>query len=81
VLVLTHLNVGYRDHPLQQQFPAQAGPVAVGEGAFIGAHATLLAGVKVGARAFVAAGSVVTTDVPERSLVAGVPARVVRRLE
>jgi acetyltransferase-like isoleucine patch superfamily enzyme len=81
VLVLTHLNVGYRDHPLQRHFPATAAPVRLEEGCFVGANATILAGVTVGARAFVAAGSVVTADVPRSTLVAGVPARVVRALE
>jgi acetyltransferase-like isoleucine patch superfamily enzyme len=80
VLVLTHTNVGYRDHPLQAHFPAMTAPVLLGSGSFVGAHALILPGVRVGERAFVAAGSVVTEDVPPASLVAGVPARVVRAL-
>jgi len=80
VLVLTHMNVGYQDHPLQAHFPAQAAPVVVGQGSFIGANATLLPGIRIGARSFVAAGSVVTADVPPGTLVAGVPARAVRQL-
>jgi acetyltransferase-like isoleucine patch superfamily enzyme len=80
VLILTHLNVGYADHPLQAAFPAMAAAVTIERGAFVGANVTLLAGVTVGERAFVAAGSVVTQDVPAETLVAGVPARVVRRL-
>jgi len=80
VLVLTHTNVGYHDHPLQAQFPAQAAPVVIEQGSFIGANATLLPGTRIGARSFVAAGSVVTADVPPGTLVAGVPARAVRSL-
>jgi acetyltransferase-like isoleucine patch superfamily enzyme len=80
VLVLTHTNVGYRDHPLQQQFPAQAAPVVIEQGSFVGASVTLLPGIRIGARSFVAAGSVVTADVPPETLVAGVPARAVRTL-
>ena len=80
VLVLTHTNVGYADHPLQAHFPAVAAPVVVEQGSFVGAAATLLPGIRIGARAFVAAGSVVTADVPAATLVAGVPARVVRAL-
>lgn len=80
VLVLTHTNVGYHDHPLQAHFPAQAAPVVVEQGSFIGANATLLPGTRIGARSFVAAGSVVTADVPPATLVAGVPARAVRSL-
>jgi len=78
VLVLTHTNVGYRDHPLQAHFPASATPVVVEAGSFLGASVTVLPGVRVGAGSFVAAGSVVTRDVPPRTLVAGVPARAVR---
>jgi acetyltransferase-like isoleucine patch superfamily enzyme len=81
VLILTHLNVGYADHPLQAHFPATASPVVVETGAFLGANVTVLAGVRIGARSFVAAGAVVTRDVPPGSLVAGVPARVVRAID
>ncbi len=47
----------------------------VRRGATIGANATLICGVEVGAYAFVAAGAVVSRDVPPHALVAGVPAR------
>jgi acetyltransferase-like isoleucine patch superfamily enzyme len=80
VLILTHTNVGYRDHPLQVHFPAMAAAVVVETGAFLGANVTILPGLRIGARSFVAAGSVVTQDVPPDTLVAGVPARTIRRL-
>ena len=80
VLVLTHTNVGYRDHPLQRLFPPMAAAVVVEDGSFVGAGVTLLPGVRVGRGSFVAAGSVVTEDVPAATLVAGVPARPVRAL-
>ena len=75
VLILTHTNVGYRDHPLQQQIPRVAGPVIIRRGAFIGANATLLPGVEIGERAVVAAGAVVIRSIPRDSKVGGVPAR------
>lgn len=81
VVLLTHMNVGYADHPLQARFPALAAPVVIEDGCFVGASVTVLAGVTIGSRSFVAAGSVVTEDVPPHTLVAGVPARVVRSLE
>jgi len=80
VLVLTHTNVGYKDHPLQKHFPASAAPVRIDSGSFVGAGVTLLPGITIGAGSFVAAGAVVTADVAPRALVAGVPARQVRAL-
>ena len=79
VVVLTHMNVGYRDHPLQAHFPALAREVRVLRGSFVGASVTILPGISIGPESFVAAGSVVTEDVPARMLVGGVPARVLRQ--
>ena len=53
-------------------------PVFVGFGADIGTNATLLPGVHVGKNAIVGAGAVVTADVPDYAVVAGVPAKVIR---
>ena len=52
---------------------------SVKRGASIGSNATILAGVTIGEGALVGAGAVVTTDVPDYAVVAGVPARVVGR--
>jgi acetyltransferase-like isoleucine patch superfamily enzyme len=81
VLILTHTNVGHRDHPLQRHFPAGAAPVRIGAGSFLGANVTVLPGLTIGPESFVAAGSVVTEDIPPRRLAAGVPARTVRSLD
>ena len=55
-------------------------PTRVKRGASIGSGATLLCGVTVGERALVGAGSVVTKDVPAFTVVAGNPARVIKKL-
>jgi acetyltransferase-like isoleucine patch superfamily enzyme len=55
-------------------------PIRIGRGVWIAAGAMVLQGVTVGDDAVVAAGAVVTKDVPPRTLVAGIPARVIRAL-
>lgn len=56
------------------------GPIEIGDGAWLASRVVVLPGVRIGAGAIVAAGSVVTKDVPDNALVVGVPARVVRDL-
>jgi acetyltransferase-like isoleucine patch superfamily enzyme len=53
-------------------------PVTVGAGADIGMNASILPGVHIGAHSIIGAGAVVTHNVPEYAIVAGVPARVIR---
>ncbi|WP_162621808.1 acyltransferase [Microbacterium suaedae] len=55
-------------------------PISIGDGSWVGASATILGGVTIGAGSIVAAGAIVTADVPDDVLVAGVPAKIVRRL-
>jgi len=56
-------------------------PTLVRRGASIGSGAVILPGITIGENALVAAGAVVTADVPPRTLVAGNPARVLRVLD
>lgn len=81
VTVLTHLNVGFSDHPLQKFFPKTSAPVVFKKGSVVAASSTILPGVTIGENSFVAAGSVVIKDVPANVLVAGVPAKIVKDLK
>ncbi|MFL6649819.1 MAG: acyltransferase, partial [Sulfurifustaceae bacterium] len=66
-------------HAVSPDRPARCEEVAIGRNVWIGARATILPGVSIGDHAVVAAGAIVTRDVPARSVVAGSPAVVVRR--
>jgi len=56
-------------------------PTTVKKGASIGANSTILCGITIGEKAMIAAGSVVTKDVPPNTLVAGNPAKIVKKID
>ena len=55
-------------------------PTLIKKGASVGSSVTLLAGITVGERAIIGAGSMVTKDVPPDTIVAGNPARIIRKI-
>ena len=59
--------------------PANANPVVVEDNVLIGANAVVLEGVRIGKGAVVAAGAIVTEDVPAGAVVAGVPAKIIKQ--
>jgi acetyltransferase-like isoleucine patch superfamily enzyme len=69
---------GHPLDPVERRRQIVAAPIVVERNVWLAAGATVLHGVTVGADSVVAAGAVVTRDVPPGTLVAGVPARVVR---
>ena len=69
------------DGSLQTENDWACVPTYIEKGASIGSNATVLCGITVGEWAIVGAGSVVTKDVPPRTIVAGNPARIIRKIE
>jgi serine acetyltransferase len=76
---ITDQNHGYQDPdtPIGRQQPVNR-PVTIGSGSWLGAGAIVLPGARIGRNVVIAAGSVVRGEVPDRCVVAGVPARIVR---
>ncbi len=78
--ILTHINVGYPDHPLQKFYPTKEAAVTLKKGCYIATGAIILPGVTVGEMAVVGAGAVVTKNVASQTVVAGVPAKVIKKI-
>jgi acetyltransferase-like isoleucine patch superfamily enzyme len=73
-------NHGYKDGTRNSsEQPLDLRPVLIGEDSHIGANAVVLAGVKIGKRCQIGAGSVVSRDIPDFSIAVGNPARVIKR--
>ena len=77
-VVLATLNHGISPDERHDLFPA---PIHIGKNVWIGANATVLPGVTIGDNTVIAAAAVVTKDVPANVVVAGVPAKVIRKTE
>lgn len=73
------------NHPLspkgRREKLSQVKPVVIGNDVWIGGNCTILPGVTIGSNVVVAAGAVVTKDIPDNCLVAGVPAKKIKDLE
>jgi acetyltransferase-like isoleucine patch superfamily enzyme len=81
VTVLTGADPNGPYNALSTLYPAKKAPVFIGKDVWVGANSTILPGVTIGDFVVVAAGSVVTKDVPSGVLVAGVPAEVKKVLK
>ena len=71
------LNHGLAPEDRQTTYPA---PITLGKNVWVGSNSTILQGVTIGDNAVIAAGAVVTKDVPENTIVGGVPARIIRKI-
>ncbi len=81
-IVMSGLNHEYKDitMPIHAQ-PVSVAPIIIEDECWIGANAVITAGVTVGRHCVIAAGSVVTKDVPSYSVAAGNPARVIKQYD
>lgn len=65
-----------RNHGLEQ-----ARPITIGDNCWFGANVSVMPGVSIGANCVIAAGAVVTKDMPDNAIIAGVPAKVIRLID
>lgn len=70
-----------REQPSGPRPPVASAPVWIGDRAWVGFNSIVLKGVRIGEGSIVGAGSVVTSDVPSHTVVAGSPARIVKKLD
>lgn len=77
-VVFATINHGQDQAKRADNFPA---PIHVGNKVWIGAHVTILPGVTIGDNAIVAAGAVVSHDVPCNTVVGGIPAKTIKQIE
>lgn len=80
VLIGPKVNLITTNHPLdpEQRGATISAPITIKKRAWIGVGATILPGVTVGENAVVAAGAVVSKDVPDNAVVGGIPARFIK---
>jgi acetyltransferase-like isoleucine patch superfamily enzyme len=79
---ITDVNHGYErlDEPIGHQLQASR-PVTIGARSWLGTNSVVLPGTMIGAHVVVAAGSIVSGQVPDQCIVAGAPARIIRRFD
>ena len=83
VLIGPKVSLITENHPLnpEQRKGLAAKPILIKKNAWIGANATILPGVTIGKNAVVAAGAVVSKDVPDNTVVGGIPAKIIKNVQ
>ena len=89
ITIEDHVQIGPRVNLITENHPVDPKDrksldlqsIRVKQNAWIGANATILPGVTIGENSIVAAGAVVNKDVPPNTIVAGIPAKIIRKIE
>ncbi|WP_104381584.1 DapH/DapD/GlmU-related protein [Sphingobacterium sp. HMA12] len=83
VLIAPKVSLLTEGHPIEPQNRQSlaVAPIHIKKNAWIGANATILPGVTIGENAVVAAGAVVDKDVPDNTIVGGIPARIIKNIQ
>lgn len=82
VLIAPKVNLLSEGHPLpaDDRHSLVPGHIHIKKNAWIGANATILPGVTIGENAIIAAGAVVSKDVPDNTIVGGIPAKIIKKI-
>jgi acetyltransferase-like isoleucine patch superfamily enzyme len=82
VLIAPKVSLLSEGHPVspESRHSLMVAPIHIRKNAWIGANATILPGVTIGENAVVAAGAVVSKDVPDNTIVGGIPARIIKTI-
>ncbi len=81
-MIAPKVNLSSESHPIsiESRKTLTAGHIHIKQNVWIGANATILPSVKIGENSVVAAGSVVSKDVPDNCVVGGIPAKIIKTI-
>ncbi len=80
-MIFAHINIGTNEFLKKEKYPRRVMPIEIKSGAWINPGCIITAGITIGENSIVSVGSVVVNDVPDYCIVAGNPARVVKKIE
>lgn len=80
-LIITHLNVGFSDHPLQKHFPRFHKPVIISDGVFVGPYCVVHSGITIDEKSYIIPQTMVARDVPANVVYGGIPGKIIRKID
>lgn len=83
VMIAPRVNLTSESHPIsiKNRKVLTTGPIHIKQNAWIGTNATIFPGVTIGENSIVAAGAVVHQDVPDNTIVGGIPAKIIKKID